>query len=503
MTCNVHNVSQLSQLGDLALYSAADTRAVESHLQRLLPEHCLMQRAGLASAHLALAIAPHASKIWIACGPGNNGGDGLEAAIHLKQWGKDVTVTWLGNEHDSPKDALRSWHRAQMAGVVIHSKPPESFDLSIDALLGLGCTRAPQGPMAKWLQTMHASGKPVLAVDLPTGLNADTGAWLRPENALSSLSLVHTLSLLTLKPGLFTADGRDACGEVWFDDLESNSIEQARQCVTPHAYLQSPYSKHLPPRRHNSHKGTYGELIVIGGAAGMAGAAVLASVGALHSGAGRVYACILDNTFGSNATAQYPALMVRNVHSLQLEGAFVVCGCGGGDEIRALLPKVMSASAQLVLDADALNAISIDSSLLHLLKSRTRKGRPTVLTPHPLEAARLLKCTAQDVQKNRLQAAQQLAELTGAVVVLKGSGTVIAAGQKTPVINPTGNASLATAGTGDVLAGVIGAKMAQGLSAFDAACDGVRAHGFAADSWPESGPALEAASLANYMSSRP
>ena len=115
----------------------------------------------------------------------------------------------------------------------------------------------------------------------------------------------------------------------------------------------------------------------------------------------------------------------------------------------------------------------------------------------------MLKCTAQDVQKNRLQAAQQLAELTGAVVVLKGSGTVIAAGQKTPVINPTGNASLATAGTGDVLAGVIGAKMAQGLSAFDAACDGVRAHGFAADSWPESGPALEAASLANYMSSRP
>ena len=499
MKCNVRNVSQISKFGALPLYSSAGTRALEAHLQTMLPEHSLMQRAGLACAELALAIAPHARKIWIACGPGNNGGDGLEAAVHLKQWGKDVTATWLGNPQDSPKHALSSWQRAKMAGVVIHSKPPESFDLSIDALLGLGCSRPPEGPMAQWLQTMHASGKPVLAIDLPTGLNADTGTWFRPANTLTSFSPVHTLSLLTLKPGLFTADGRDACGQVWFDDLGSSSVEQDWQQVIPSAYLQSPYAKNLIPRRHNSHKGTYGELMVIGGAPGMAGAAILASVAALHSGAGRVYACLLDTTFGSNATAQYPALMVRDVNSLQLEKASIVCGCGGGDEVRAILPKILSASAQLVLDADALNAISSDSSLFHLLKGRTRTGRSTVLTPHPLEAARLLKCTAQDIQNNRLQAAQQLAGLTGAVVVLKGSGTVIATDQTTPVINPTGNARLASAGTGDVLAGVIGAKMAQGLSAFDAACDGVRAHGFAADAWPDSGPALDAASLATCI----
>lgn len=496
MNCNVRNVSQISKLRALPLFDAAGTRALEALFKASLPEDGLMRRAGLASAHLALAIAPHARKIWVACGPGHNGGDGLEAAIQLKQWGKDVTVTWLGNEQDSPKDALRSWHRATRAGVAIHSKPPETFDLSLDALLGLGCNRPPEGLMAQWLYAMHASGKPVLAIDLPTGLSPDTGTWLRPANTPTRLSPTHTLSLLTLKPGLFTADGRDASGQVWFDDLEANSDETPRHQINPTAYLQSPNPRNFVTRRHNSHKGTYGELIVIGGAQGMAGAAVLASIAALHSGAGRVYACLLDKAFGLSATAQYPALMARNINSLQLEHASIVCGCGGGDEVRAVLPKILSASAQLLLDADALNAIARDSSLFRLLKNRTRKGLSTVLTPHPLEAARLLKCTAQHIQSNRIQAAQQLTELTGAVVVLKGSGTVITAAQTTPVINSTGNAMLATAGTGDVLAGMIGAKMAQGLSAFDAACDGVRAHGFAADTWPNPGPTLDAQTLA-------
>lgn len=477
------------------LYDTWGTQHIEAQLKSTLPEHTLMERAGLATAQLAVAIAPHAQKIWIACGPGNNGGDGLEAAIHLHRWGKQVVVTWLGNKQDTPNDAKRVGQRALQAGITFAQDPPETFDLAIDALLGLGVNRAPDGAIADWLHVMQASSAPVLCVDLPTGLRADTGEWLRTDNTRQSTSPRHTLSLLTLKPGLFTADGRDAAGQVWFDDLASIATDNTVHSIPPVAHLQLSATSNTQ-RPHNSHKGSFGELIVIGGAHGMTGAAVLASVAALHAGAGRVYLGLLDAGARASVTAQHPALMVRGMDTLQPQTACVVCGCGAGDEVRAVLPKVLSTAAQLVLDADALNAVASDRSLLQLVKNRTQRRRPTVLTPHPLEAARLLNCSTQAIQNNRLHSARQLAELTGAVVVLKGSGTVIAAPGETPVINHTGNALLATAGTGDVLAGVIGAKMAQGQNAFEAACDGTRAHGLIADTWPKTGPALDAVLLA-------
>ncbi|PUE28470.1 bifunctional ADP-dependent NAD(P)H-hydrate dehydratase/NAD(P)H-hydrate epimerase [Limnohabitans sp. JirII-29] len=477
------------------LYDTLSTQHIEAELKTALPEHTLMERAGLATAQLALAIAPHAQRIWIACGPGNNGGDGLEAAIRLQHWGKQVVVTWLGNKQNTPSDAQRAGQRAIKAGITFAEDPPETFDLAIDALLGLGVNRAPDGTIANWLHTMQTSNVPVLCIDLPTGLCADTGEWLRSDNTHQSTSPRHTLSLLTLKPGLFTADGRDAAGQVWFDDLVSTPTDKTVHSTPPVAYLQ--VSVHPSTQRpHNSHKGSFGELIVMGGASGMTGAAVLAGVAALHGGAGRVYLGLLDAASRSSVTAQHPALMVRAVDTLEPKTACVVCGCGAGDDVRAILPKVLSTAAQLVLDADALNAIASDASLLQLVRNRTQNRRPTVLTPHPLEAARLLKCSTRDIQNNRLHSAQQLAELTGAVVVLKGSGTVIACSGMTPVINHTGSALLATAGTGDVLAGFIGAKMAQGQSAFEAACHGAHAHGLIADTWPTTGPALDAALLA-------
>ena len=475
------------------LFNICETRAIEHQAQSELPQHTLMQRAGLATAQLALALAPHAQTIWIACGPGNNGGDGLEAAIALKQWGKHPVITWLGLPNAIPPDAQHAWQRATAAGVTFETIPPAQFDLAIDALLGIGCQRMPEGDIADWLKAMHASESPILCVDVPSGLMSDTGQWLKPTASIFRNTQRHTLSLLTLKPGLFTADGRDAAGQVWFTNLGIDSA------CEPTAWLQAAKTTSTP-RMHNSHKGSYGDVMVIGGATGMTGAAVLAGTAALHGGAGRVLVGFLDETDHTGTAYPYPALMVRHIADLDFKQATVVCGCGGGDAVRNELPRVLSTAARLVLDADALNAIARDTSLQVLLKKRATQGLPTVITPHPLEAARLLGCTATEVQMDRLAAAEQLAQQTRSVVVLKGSGSILAQTGQTSVINPTGNARLATAGTGDVLAGLIGAKLAQGLDAFQATCEATRTHGWVAENWHTEAPTFDAALLAASVS---
>ncbi|MDO8448040.1 MAG: NAD(P)H-hydrate dehydratase [Rhodoferax sp.] len=472
-----------------ALYNVDATRRIERAAQAALPPHTLMQRAGLAMAQLALALTPHARRIWIACGPGNNGGDGLEAAMHLQRWGKLPVVTWLGSLDKAPPDAAASYQRAFEAGVAFAETPPDDYDLSIDALLGIGAdVRAPEGRMAHWINLMNAGTPPVLAVDLPTGLHADTGVV-----AQHSVKAWHTLSLLTLKPGLFTAHGRDAAGTVWLDDLDTAHNTAANESTaTPTAWLAG--APLAAARLHASHKGSYGDVVVVGGAAGMTGAALLAASAALYGGAGRVFVGLLDG--GSMAVdASQPELMFRPVDALDFSAMTTVCGCGGGDAVRGPLPRILSTSTNVVIDADAINMIAIDSQLQTLLMARGKRLAATVLTPHPLEAARLLGITAMQVQHDRLAAAQQLAQRFGCTVVLKGSGTVIAAPGQIPVINSTGNALLATAGTGDVLAGMVGARLASGLDAFAAACQTVYRHGLAADQWP-AGSTLVAGSLA-------
>lgn len=493
------------------LHDSAATRALEAAAQSTRAPHLLMQRAGQAVARLALAVAPHARTVWIASGPGNNGGDGLEAAMHLQQWGKSPVVTWLGSEATTPPDALASLARARAAGVAFANAAPAGMtaqDLGIDALLGLGSTRPPTGRLLALLQALHAGPATVLAIDLPTGLDADSGAYAMPLVARqidstrgsdrfevkNDAPARYTLSLLTLKPGLFTASGRDAAGEVWFDDLGVEATAFASSAPT--ARLNGP----PPPtqRHHAAHKGSFGDVAVIGGAPGMAGAALLAARAALHAGAGRVYAGLLDPSAPSADPAQ-PELMLRDASALDLSATAVVCGCGGGDAVRAALPAVLSTARHLVLDADALNAIAADPQLQQQLLARGRRWPDsTVLTPHPLEAARLLGRSTVAIQADRLGAAMQLARDLHAVVVLKGSGSVVAAPGQVPVINPTGNARLATAGTGDVLAGLIGARLAQGAGAFDAACAGVYLHGRAADDWP-AGQALSASALARAL----
>ena len=504
------------------LYSIAAIRRIERQAASALPAHTLMQRAGLAVARLALALAPHARCIWVACGPGNNGGDGFEAAMHLHQWGKTVIVTWTGlppGQAGLPPDAHASRQRALAAGVPVASEPPSQFDMCIDALLGIGATLDPGRPgtalMQQWLEVMHASPALRLAVDVPTGLDADSGlATFKDATNFIAISAypvsttgLFTLSFLRLKPGLFTASGRDSAGEVWLDDLGISPADLP-PTAPPCAWLLGADRAGQPARAqaaHASHKGSFGDVAVVGGestaASHMSGAALLAASAALHAGAGRVFVALLGDAPGLSVDPEQPELMFRAPDALDMAHQVVVCGCGGGEAVKSVLAKVLSTAKRAVLDADALNAIALDPPLQNQLKARQGRGYSTVLTPHPLEAARLLGITAAAVQADRLTAARQLAERFRCVVVLKGSGTVIAGPNQPVLINSTGNALLATAGTGDVLAGMLGAGLARGLSDVEAACSAVFAHGHAADAWTGNRPrhALTASALAQWQ----
>lgn len=477
------------------LHGIAATRTIEHQAAAALPPHTLMRRAGLATANLAQALAPHARSLWVACGPGNNGGDGLEAAMHLHQRGYHPVVTWLGEPGQAPPDAQAAWLRATQAGLVFSEQPPPHADLCIDALLGIGGSRPPQGRMAQWVQHMNRCSTTILAVDVPTGLHADTGALPAVEGGGAGdpsgdcVQAHHTLSLLTLKPGLFTGHGRDCAGQVWLDHLEGNTSG-----VPADALLAGPPQRMA--HRHASHKGTRGDVAVLGGAPGMTGAALLAASAALHAGAGRVLVSLLDN-HAIGVDLLQPELMMRPYRQLPIDTLTVVCGCGGAEAIATVLGEVLARTPRLVLDADALNALAADTSLQALLTKRGT-AQSTVLTPHPLEAARLLACNTAQVQGNRLSAARELAERLQCTVVLKGSGTVTAAPGQTPIINPTGNGLLATGGTGDVLAGLLGARMASGMPPFEAAWTAVYQHAALADQW-QPDTALTAARLAQAL----
>jgi ADP-dependent NAD(P)H-hydrate dehydratase / NAD(P)H-hydrate epimerase len=446
---------------DVALFDDAATRRLEQRAAAALPAHALMARAGLALTRLARALAPQARRVWIAAGPGNNGGDGLVLATALHRAGVEVGVTLVGHAGRTlPPDAAWALAQARAAGVAIGDAlpgPGAQVDLAVDALLGVGQRRAPEGALADAIAVLNAMHCPLLSVDAPTGLSTDTGAQLVD----AAVRATHTLTLLTAKPGLFTGAGRELAGEPWFDDLGVVPPPDEPAAAMLTGALST--AACLPRRRHLANKGSFGDVHVAGGAAGMVGASLLAAHAASLAGAGRV----LVHTRASDAggalpvDVRHPELMLRPVAELRRAlrdnaGATVVAGCGGGDDVAAELPACLSNASRLVLDADALNAIARDAGLRAQLGTRGAHGRATILTPHPLEAARLLASTAADVQADRLAAARKLAADTGAVVVLKGSGTLVALPDGRVAVNPTGDARLASAGTGDVLAGWIG-----------------------------------------------
>jgi hydroxyethylthiazole kinase-like uncharacterized protein yjeF len=450
----------------VALFDAAATRVLEAQAAGALPRHELMRRAGAALARLARAVAPHARRAWIAAGPGNNGGDGLVLASALHAAGVEVHVTLVGHDAQGakapPADAAWALAQAHAAGVRIGAGLPApevlaGLDLAVDALLGVGQRRAPTGALQDAVRALNGCGAPVLAVDAPTGLATDTGAQLGD----TCVRATHTLTFLTPKPGLFTGAGRAHAGEIWFDALGCTDPAPTG-ARTQLAGIGQALAL-LPARGHLAHKGSFGDVHVAGGAAGMVGAALLAGRAAAVAGAGRVLVHAHSSDAGGvlPVDVRHPELMLRPVAELEPAlrenaRATVVAGCGGGTDIAQALPALLAGACRLVLDADALNAIARDDALREQLRHRAARGLPTVLTPHPLEAARLLGTTAAEVQADRLAAARRLAAETGAVVVLKGSGTVTAAPAGHATINPSGDARLASAGTGDVLAGWLG-----------------------------------------------
>ena len=513
----------------LPLHTAQNTRMLERQTSRCLPPQALMQRAGLAVARVALAVAPHARSIWVACGPGNNGGDGLQAAAFLQQWGKTVQVTLLTDPERLPADARHAYAQAMQAGVTLTSRPPNltDQDLCIDALLGIGASRAPDAEMLACIRAMQTSQAPTLAVDLPTGLHADTGSWLPGATAQACVHAQHTVTLLTLKPGLFTGHGRDAAGTVWWDDLGV----PISTITTADLWLQGAsgglHDVDLLPQElpaHASHKGSFGDVCVIGGDAGMQGAALLAGEAALYSGAGRVYVGLLQ----TGTLSHDAGLMVRHLadadtlNALTCKNATTVCGCGGGQAIAQWLPALLQHCPRLVMDADALNAVAASTQLQGMLRQRAADGMVTVLTPHPLEAARLLGCHSAEIQQDRMAAANVLASKYQCMVVLKGSGSICVLPHILPVahqnqgtgavINFSGTARLATPGTGDVLAGCMGAYWAQAHAksphntpgsawetAWHACCSAVHAHGRMADIWNEHEPVMQGALSAQRL----
>jgi len=496
------------------LHDNQASRQIELDGQSHLPPHTLMHRAGTAVYGLSAALAPHAQQVWIACGGGNNGGDGLIAAVHwwrrLQANGGQLSVTWLGREDRLPPDAAHALQMARAAGVPFRADPPPSFDLAIDAILGLGLNEAVRGPSNDWIQRLQTSAATVLAVDVPSGLDADTGQW-RSSATCRPSALRHTLQLLTLKPGPFTAMGRTASGQCWFDDL---GIEPNTQHPAPIAWLYGKAQRPPEDRRlaHHQHKGSRGDVWVVGGSTdpsgiSMAGAALLAARASLKAGAGRVYVSLLgpdDRPPLLSVDPAMPELMFRSVQEAVdapwLAQAVGVCGCGGGAMIATKLPTILARCPALVLDADALNAIAANPLLADAVRQRAALGWVTVITPHPKEAARLLGCSAEAIQAHRIESAQALAERLGCMVALKGSGTVLTAPGARTLINPTGNGWLATAGTGDILAGMVGAYLASRTnSAYEALAQAVYRHGQLASAWAADRTSMTASDLLDSL----
>lgn len=467
------------------LYTVAEIRQVEQAAFSTLPSYTLMHRAGTAAADYArqlLAGSDCAGHILVLVGPGNNGGDALEAASQLAHSGWDVSIHFSCDPAHLPSDAQQALARAHGSPAhFIHSGIPLSSDwaLVIDGLFGIGLKREITGETSRLIAHINTLHCKVLSLDVPSGLDADTGMIVGadiPNQKACAIRATYTITFIGNKAGLHTCDGRDYAGEVQVSDLNLD----VDLFPNASAYLNQIelFASALHSRLHNSHKGSYGDVVVLGGAQGMIGAAVLAARTAAKSGAGRVLlACIAEHL--SYDSAQ-PELMCRDAADFDFDSASIVAGPGLGTSRDAhdYLAKALSAHTPLVLDADALNLIAMETGLQRKLFAR---NAPTLLTPHPLEAARLLGITTPQIQANRLAAARAIAKKFNATTILKGSGTVIAAVNGLTVINTTGNPALSTAGAGDVLSGLCGALLAQGWPAWEAALAAVWLHGKAAD----------------------
>ena len=438
----------------------------------------LMERAGAAAGAVAQAMlaSSRGGTVAVLAGPGNNGGDGFVVARLLRAAYHDVDVVFRGDPAKLPADA-RAAHAAYVAagGTTIAEPRTGTFALVVDALYGVGLARPVTGGDASLVAWANARGAPLLALDVPTGLDAGTGDLHAP-----AIRATATATFIALKPGLLTGEGPDAAGIVTVHALGLDAglaSAQGRRLDWP--LVDALLGDALARSRRNVHKGTYGTLGIVGGAAGMTGAPILAGRAAIRTGAGKVrIGFVADEPPAFDAAT--PELMLTGVvPAIESATALVVGpGLGTSDASANALRRAIDTEVPLVLDADALNLVAASASLRDAVAARQA---PTLATPHPAEAGRVLVASTADVQRDRLAAAVALARALKAHVVLKGAGSVLAHPDGRFDVNASGNPALASAGSGDVLAGILGALLAQGLDAMTALRVAVCLHGAAAD----------------------
>lgn len=461
-----------------ALYTAAQVRGFD----RLAIEHFgipggeLMERAGQATFALLRRTWPRARRLIVLAGVGNNAGDGFVVARLARQTGLEVQVLQVGDRERLRGDALDNATRWREMGGAWRAFDgiPADAELIIDALFGTGLERPVGGAWAEAIAATNVHPAPCLAIDLPSGLHADTGVVLG-----SAVRAAATISFIGLKLGLFTAEGPDCVGAVTFAGLGVPAAVYASSPLTARRIDGSILGRLLGPRRRNAHKGHFGHVLVIGGNHGMGGAARLAAEAALRVGGGLV-SLATRTAHVAPILAARPEVMVHAVESVDdlsgpLRQASVIAigpGLGRDAWAQALWQAALAAERPLVVDADA----------LHLLAAAPQRRDDWVLTPHPGEAATLLGLCTAEIGADRLGAVRQLQRRCGGSVVLKGAGSLIAsAGEVPPAVCSAGNPGMASGGMGDALTGVVAGLLAQGLTLRDAAEAGVCLHASAGD----------------------
>jgi len=484
-----------------SLVSAEEMRALDRHTIEVLgvPGEVLMESAGRAVVERVLALLEGSTQadrpVAIVCGRGNNGGDGFVVGRQLALLGQPVAVSVLGGASGLSGDAGKNLERLRVLGVEVrpHPEEGEAPSLVVDALFGTGLTRTLEGEAkahVAWIDARAREGVPVVAVDLPSGLDSETGQVLG-----AAARCTETVTIGLPKLGLCLEPGRSRAGEIYVARIGIR--DAAPDCVPrAQAWSREAASTRLPPREAAGHKGSFGHVLVIAGSRGKTGAAHLSALGAARAGAGLVtIACpagvneILEVKTTEAMTAPVPDTEDQSLAAASASHLLALCaqrdvvalgpGIGTHEETVSLVHELAKrVELPLILDADGLNAFARHGDALSILEARREA---TILTPHPGEAARLLDSSAGEINADRVAAARALAERAGSVVVLKGAGTVIAEPAGRVALNPTGGPALAAGGTGDVLTGIVAGLLAQGLNAFDAATLGAYLHGLAAD----------------------
>ncbi|GAB2506976.1 bifunctional ADP-dependent NAD(P)H-hydrate dehydratase/NAD(P)H-hydrate epimerase [Pseudoxanthomonas sangjuensis] len=469
--------------GMTPLYDTAAARALDARATGLLggDGYELMQRAGQAGWQYVLQHWPEAMRIAVVCGPGNNGGDGYVLARLARQSRRQVRVVHLPAHVPRSELAQRACTDYVAAGGRIDLFPEAGLegDLVVDALFGIGLSRAPDADAAALIDAINAQPAPVFSLDVPSGLDADRGS--APGSAVVADC---TLQFISPHVGLRTGDALECAGEVQLDglDVPAATFDAASPCAM--LLAGESLAQWLPPRRRNTHKGESGRVLCIGGDHGHGGAIALCAVAALRTGCGLLTVATRERHVPV-VLARRPEAMAAAVESdedlwplLASPDAIAVGpGLGQGDWARAVLHLALQSGKPLVVDADALNLLATWPHQLH----------DAILTPHPGEAARLLGISTAEVQRDRYAAARAIAQRYGATVVLKGAGTIVAAPDAMPRVIGAGNPGMAVGGMGDLLTGVVASLRGQGLSAFDAASAGALLHSLAGDAAAEQG----------------